>query len=184
MLNIGVDIMEIKYKNTIEDIEFLLSYIQSKFLKYYSYPFYFIIIVFLFSSGLYYSYRRNNILYFFTHSVVMTIMVPYILIKLEPKFKKITIKRKSIKKFNSKKYFSTEKYLSIDNNLITVKYDNTSFEIKLNKDITFDELEEYILIIYIKYPGYKKQLIIPKKVFNSEEEKNEFIKKVKLSINN
>ena len=44
--------------------------------------------------------------------------------------------------------------------------------------------EEYILIIVRKELGYKKKLIIPNKVFNSEEEKNEFIKKVKLSINN
>ena len=91
--------MEIKYKNTVEDVEFLLSYYSSKFLKYYFYPLYFISIVILFFSGIYYSYKRNNILYFFTYSVVMTIMVPYILIKLEPKFKKNIIKRQTIKLF-------------------------------------------------------------------------------------
>lgn len=42
VLNIGVDIMEIKYKNTVEDVEFLLSYYSAKFLKYYFYPLYFV----------------------------------------------------------------------------------------------------------------------------------------------
>jgi hypothetical protein len=182
ILNIGVDIMEIKYKNTVEDVEFLLSYYSSNFLKNYFYPLYVISIIIPFFSGIYYSYRRNNILYFFTNSVVMTIMAPYILIKLEPKFRKNIIKRQTIKLFNSEKYFSTEKYLSIDNNLIIVKYDNTSLEIKLNKDIAFDVLEEYILIIVKKELGYKKKLIIPNKVFNSEEEKIKFIEKIKSKI--
>ena len=87
--------MKIKYKNTIEDVEFLLNYISLKFFKYYFYPLYFICVVILFSSGIYYSYKENNILYFFTNSVVLTIMVPYILIKLEPRLKKNTIKRKA-----------------------------------------------------------------------------------------
>lgn len=34
--------MEIKYKNTVEDVEFLLSYYSAKFLKYYFYPLYFV----------------------------------------------------------------------------------------------------------------------------------------------
>ena len=176
--------MKIKYKNTVEDIEFLLYYFTSRFLKYYFYALYFICIVILFSSGIYYSYKRDTILYFFTNSVVLTIVVPYIQIELEPRYKKYVTKREAIKKFNSEKYFSIEKYLKIDNNLITVTYDNTSLEIELNKDIVIDVLEEYILIIAIREIGYKKKLIIPTNVFKSEEEKEEFIKQLKLNINN
>jgi len=176
--------MEIKYKNTVEDVEFLLNYFSLRFFKYYFYPLYFICIAILFSSGIYSSYKKNTILYFFTNSVALTIIVPYVLIKLEPRLKKYVIKRKAIKKFNSKKYFSIEKYLNIDNNLIAVTYDNTSLEIKLNKDIIIDVLEDYIIIISIKEIGYKKKLIIPTNVFKSEEEKEEFIKQLKLNINN
>lgn len=175
--------MEIKYKNTVEDIEFLLNYFSSRFLKYYFYPLYFISIAILFSSGIYYSYKEETIVYFFTNSVVLTIIIPYVLIKLEPRLKKDIIKRKVIKNFNAGKYFSIEKYLNIDNNLITVTYDNTSLKIELNKDIVIDVLEDYILIISIKEIDYRKRLIIPNKVFNSEEEKEEFIKQLKLNIN-
>ena len=33
ILNIGVNIMEIKYKNTIEDVEIFCNYFSEKFLK-------------------------------------------------------------------------------------------------------------------------------------------------------
>lgn len=173
--------MKIKYKNTVEDIEFLLNYFISRFLKYYFYVLYFICIVILFSSGIYYSYKRNTIVYFFTNSVVLTLIVPYILIKLEPRSKRYIAKREAIKKFNNEKYFSIEKCLNIDNNLITITYDNTSLEIELNKDIVIDVLEEYILIISIKEIGYKKKLIIPNNVFKSKEEKDEFIKELNIN---
>ncbi|MFU7517664.1 hypothetical protein [Clostridium sp. HCS.1] len=175
--------MEIKYKNTVEDIEFLLGYFTSRFLKPYFYLLYFICIVILFSSGIYSSYKKNTILYFFTNSVALTIIVPYVLIKSEPRYIKKVTQKEAIKKFNSEKYFSIEKYLNIDNNLITVTYESTSLELELNKNTIIDVLEEYILIIDIEEKGYKKKLIIPTNVFKNEE-KEEFINLLKLNINN
>ncbi len=174
--------MEIKYKNTIEDVEIFCNYFSEKFLKGSLYIEKFLLVAIPFFSGIYYSNVENTSLYFFTNSVVMTIIVIYMIFKLEPKFKRNVAKKQAIKMFNKNKYFSNEKTLSIDNESIIVKYDNDSLEIKLNKGIVLDVLDKYIIIIATRKIGYERNLIIPINVFNSEEEKNEFIEKIESII--
>jgi hypothetical protein len=52
----------------------------------------------------------------------------------------------------------------------------------LNKGIVLDVLDKYIIIIATRKIGYERNLIIPINVFNSEEEKNEFIEKIESII--
>ena len=64
--------MEIKYRNTIKDIEFLIKHMQYKlgFTKYK----YFICSISVIS-GIYYSIKLKNLIYFFTNTVIMTLIV-------------------------------------------------------------------------------------------------------------
>lgn len=174
--------MEIKYKNSLEDIEFLLNYFSSKFIKG-SKIFKYIVISIPFFSGIYYSIIKNNILYFFTNSIVMNIIFIYIMVKLEPNLKKNICKKQANKMFNNEKYFSEEKVLIISDESIIIKCDEGRIEIKLNKSVLLDVFEDYILIISKKGVGYKNKLIIPSNAFKSELEKKDFIEKIKLKIN-
>ena len=66
--------MEIKYINTFEDIEFLIKYIQYKmgFSKYK-----YIVCSISVISGIYYSIKLQNLIYFFTNTVIMTFIASF-----------------------------------------------------------------------------------------------------------
>ena len=98
--------MEIKYINTFEDIEFLIKYIQYKmgFTKYK-----YIVCSISVISGIYYSIKLQNLIYFFTNTVIMTFIVFFWLKKTENKDINRISKKIAIKNCNKDKYFLSEK---------------------------------------------------------------------------
>ena len=171
--------MEIKYRNTIEDIEFLIKHMQYKlgFTKYK----YFVCLISVIS-GIYYSIKLKNLIYFFTNTVIMTLIVFVWLKKTENKDIERISKKLAIKKCKKDKYFISEKKLIIDNKSIFIYCNKNNFEIKLDKFVELYVVDKYILILPKKSSGYKKKIIIPIKAFKNEEEINIFIEKVRTII--
>ena len=167
--------MEIKYINTFEDIEFLIKYIQYKmgFSKY-KYSVCSISVI----SGIYYSIKLQNLIYFFTNTVIMTFIVFFWLKKTENKDINRISKKIAIKNCNKDRYFLSEKKLILDNRKIYIYCNNDKYEMKIDKFIKVNLLNEYILIFSTKSFGYKKKLIIPRNIFKNEEEINKFIEKI------
>ena len=135
--------MEIKYINTFEDIEFLIKYIQYKmgFSKYK-----YIVCSISVISGIYYSIKLQNLIYFFTNTVIMTFIVFFWLKKTENKDINRISKKIAIKNCNKDRYFLSEKKLILDNRKIYIYCNNDKYEMKIDKFIKVNLLNEYILI--------------------------------------
>ena len=173
--------MEIKYKNTIEDYEFFFEYFAYKYVRFTRIKYFISFIAFI--TGIYYSIELKSIRPFFTNSVIMTLIVFYVLKKMEPSYIKRLSKKLALK--NVKKYedIIAEKSIDISNESIIIYYKNSNFEMKLNKNTQLDIVGKYIMVLNAKESGYKSKLIIPINIFNSEDEKNIFIDKVIKLIN-
>ena len=124
--------MEIKYINTFEDIEFLIKYIQYKmgFSKYK-----YIVCSISVISGIYYSIKLQNLIYFFTNTVIMTFIVFFWLKKTENKDINRISKKIAIKNCNKDRYFLSEKKLILDNRKIYIYCNNDKYEMKIDKFI-------------------------------------------------
>ncbi len=170
------DFVEIKYLNTIEDFEFLLRFIQYKHgcTKYK----YFICSI-SFISGIYYSIKLENLIYFFTNTVIMTFIVFLWLKKTENKIVERIAKKQAIKNCKKDKYYLSEKKLVIDSKSIFIYWDENNFEIELDIFVKLYVVDNYILILPMTSAEYKKQLIIPINAFKDEEEVNRFIEKIR-----
>ncbi|WP_195263463.1 hypothetical protein [Clostridium sp. 1001275B_160808_H3] len=173
--------MEIKYSNKIEDYEVFFKHFAYKYIHFTRIKYFISSIAFI--SGIYYSIELKNIMYFFTNSIVMTLIVFYLLKIMEPNYINKLSKKLALKNFKKYENIANEKTLIIDNKLVIINYKNSTFKMKLNKDTKLDIIDKYIMILNVLESGYKSKLIIPINVFNSEEEKNKFINYIKEMIN-
>ena len=100
----------------------------------------------------------------------MTFIVFFWLKKTENKDINRISKKIAIKNCNKDRYFLSEKKLILDNRKIYIYCNNDKYEMKIDKFIKVNLLNEYILIFSTKSFGYKKKLIIPRNIFKNEEE--------------
>lgn len=174
--------MEIKYKNSIEDIEFLIKYWNLKmgFTKY-KYVVSSIAII----SGIYYSVKLKTSVYFITNTIIMTTIVFCLLKRTEENTINRISRRDARKYCRRDKYFTAEKTLTIDKDLLIIKCLNDRIEINLsNQFIGVYIVGNYIIIVPKSLYSYKSKIIIPNDAFKSEEEKNNFTNEIKSIILN
>ena len=167
--------MEIKYINTVEDIEFLIKYMQYKmgFTKYK-----YIVCSISVASGIYYSIKLQDLFYFFTSTIIITSVLFFWLKKTEDKDISRISKNLAIKKCRKDKYFTSEKTLIVKDKKILIYCNENEIEIKLEKYVEVKVIDKYILIISMKSPGYKKKLIIPNNIFGNQKEMSKFINEI------
>lgn len=176
------EFMKIEYKNSIEDIEFLIKFWNLKmgFTKYK----YFISSIGVIS-GIYYSITLKTPLYIITNTIIMTLVVFYWMKNTEENDLKRISRRAARKCCNKDEYFTAEKTLIIDKDLLIINYLNDRKEINLNNPFTgLYVVDNYVIIIPKNLHGYKNKIIIPNSAFESEEEKNNFINDIKNIISN
>jgi len=171
--------MEVKYINKVEDIEFLIRYMQYKlgFTKYK-----YIVCSITFVSGIYYSIKLQDLFYFFTSTIVITSVLFFWLKKTEDKDISRISKNRALKKCRKDKYFTSEKILTLKDGKILIHCNGDEIEIKLERDVEVKVIDKYILIISMKSPGYKKKIIIPSNTFETEEKMQKFIESIKSII--
>ena len=167
--------MEIKYINTVEDIEFLIKYMQYKmgFTKYK-----YIVCSISVASGIYYSIKLQDLFYFFTSTIIITSVLFFWLKKTEDKDISRISKNRALKKCRTDKYFTSEKTLIVKDKKILIYCNENEIEIKLEKYVEVKVIDKYILIISMKSPGYKKKLIIPNNIFGNQKEMSKFINEI------
>lgn len=174
--------MKIEYKNSIEDIEFLIRFWNLKmgFTKYK----YFLSSIGIIS-GIYYSLTLKTPLYIVTNTIIMTLVVFYWMKNTEENDLKRISRRAARKCCNKDEYFTAEKTLIIDKDLLIINYLNDRKEINLNNPFTgLYVVDNYVIIIPKNLHGYKNKIIIPNNAFENEEEKNNFINDIKNIISN
>lgn len=174
--------MKIEYNNSIEDVEFLIKFCNLKmgFTKYK----YFISSIGVIS-GIYYSITLKTPLYIVTNTIIMTLVVFYWMKSTEENDLKRISRRSARKYCNKDKYFTAEKTLIIDKDLLIINYLNDRKEINLNNPFTgLYVVDNYVIIVPKNLHGYKNKIIIPNNVFESEEEKNNFANDIKKIISN
>lgn len=177
-----MEFMKIEYKNSIEDIEFLIRFWNLKmgFTKYK----YFISSIGVIS-GIYYSITLKTPLYIVTNTIIMTLVVFYWMKNTEENDLKRISRRAARKCCNKDKYFTAEKTLIIDKDLLIINYLNDRKEINLSNPFTgLYVVDNYVIITPKNLYGYKNKIIIPNNAFESEEEKNNFINDIKNIISN
>lgn len=176
------EFMKIEYKNNIEDIEFLIRFWNLKmgFTKYK----YFLSSIGIIS-GIYYSLTLKTPLYIVTNTIIMTLVVFYWMKNTEENDLKRISRRAARKCCNKDEYFTAEKTLIIDKDLLIINYLNDRKEINLNNPFTgLYVVDNYVIIIPKNLHGYKNKIIIPNNAFENEEEKNNFINDIKNIISN
>ena len=167
--------MKIKYINTVEDIEFLIKYMQYKmgFTRYK-----YIVCSISVVSGIYYSIKLQDLFYFFTSTIIITSALFFWLKKTEDKDISRISKNRALKKCREDKYFTSEKTLIVKDKKILIYCNEDEIEIKLERGVEVKVIDKYILIISMKSPGYKKKLIIPNNIFRNQEEMSKFINEI------
>ncbi|MBE6053918.1 MAG: hypothetical protein E7212_08400 [Clostridium sartagoforme] len=176
--------MEIRFKNVLGDLEIFTSYIPLK-VKW-VYNLFWIIkpasILIPVTFGVYNSIVESNIKYFFIQSIIETIILWYLVFKIEPKFRKNFLKKFAKYLFNNDKFYKQEKILKLSNNGVNIKVNNKYINIKFNKNTIVDEYKNHILI-FSKFPmNLKYKIIIPVSIFENEIKKREFINELKSRI--
>ncbi|MGG7057889.1 hypothetical protein ACQPUY_07310 [Clostridium nigeriense] len=174
--------MEIEYKNSIGDIEFLIKYWNLKlgFTKY-KYVISSIGII----SGIYYSITLKTPLYIFTNTIIMTGIVFFFLKKREIYYLNRISKRDARKYCRKDEYFTAEKTLTLDKDSLIINCINDRIEINLNNPfIGVYVVDNYVIIVPKSLYSYKSKIIIPNNAFKSEDEKNNFINYIKNKILN
>ena len=185
--------MNFKLKNTINDVEILVEYTHINMfgLKiYYSFMSmiailtptiicsYFFINDVMYSDN-YFLTKIISLVIIIVFVIILTLIIKYIFLNLLPK-----LIRKRYKKFASDVYkksnifFSAEKIIIIKDEYIEVSYNEKKLNIKLGVNTFVDEFKGYIIISEIFMKNKIKKvypLVIPITIFESQEEKEEFI---------
>ena len=171
--------MEIKYINTVEDIEFLIKYMQYKmgFTKYK-----YIVCSISVASGIYYSIKLQDLFYFFTSTIIITSVLFFWLKKTEDKDISRISKNRALKKCRKDKYFTSEKTLILKDKKLLIYCNDDELEIKLDRYVELKVIDKYILIVSTRWLSYKKKIIIPSNKFETEEQMSEFIEIIKSMI--
>ena len=185
--------MVIKLKNNVEDVEtfFKYYYLNHFGWKIYSNSLYIIgvlnpIIVNIYDTKRNIEFYSNTSMMTFNIfiTICMTLFSIYLFFKLIPKLLMKRLKKRSIKYYKKKKFFSVEKIIEVRNDSIEVNYDNKKLIIPINKDTLVDEFNGSIIISakFLKNKIKKVYpLVIPVTIFESKESKEskeEFIKDI------
>lgn len=183
--------MVIKVNNNVEDVEVFLEYncLNSIWWKTYYMVLSIIgilapITVFIYTikSDLEFYLNIFRLSFHILMTIGFTIFAVYLFLKLTPKLIMKRLKTLACKYYKNKRIFSTEKAIVLKNECIEVIYNtNNKFKIQLSKNILVDQFKGYIIISFAfannkiskVYP-----LIIPANIFESEKNKEEFIKNI------
>lgn len=170
--------MEVKYKNTVEDLIELNFYLNMKLkdrrLKNYFFKYGYILII-LPAFIWYFNYNYENLYIFSIFAIILSILwltfVP-IIIKFE-------LKHKLEKNYITNEYLYSKRVLKIKNNKIVMfKNDNKS-------ELSFQNISNVIIYkkrILIFEQNFNIFAIVPIKSFSNDFEKNKFLNEIKKNL--
>lgn len=176
--------MEVRFRNTLDDLEVFTEYLPLK-VRWLSNGFWMLkplSILIPVTMGIYNSIVESDIKYFVLQSIIDTIILWWLIFKIEPKFRKKFLKNFARRLFNNEEFFRKEKTIKLSNNGVNINIDNKDINMKFNKNIIVDEYKGRILI-FSKIPmNLKDKIIIPTSIFENEIKKNEFICELKARV--
>lgn len=182
--------MILKFKNDKEDVEALLEYTYLYLIWWKIYNITLSVIGIVTPAIIVINVIRtdsNFLNYIFISSIfilfmiVLTFFAVYLFFNIMPKLIIKRLKKLSYKYYRDKELFSSEKIIVLKDRCIEVTYNDKSLNIPLNKNILIDQFKGYIIISSVFMNNKIKKiypLVIPFNIFESKENKEEFIKEI------
>jgi hypothetical protein len=182
--------MDIKFKNSIQDVEALLeyNYLKSAWWKIYYMLLSLIgiltpitVIIYTIKSDPEFYLNIFILSFYILMTIVFTLFTIYLFFKFLPKLIIKRLKKIAYKQYKNKQIFSAEKIIELKDTYIEVTYNNNKLHIPLSKNSLIDEFKGNIFIssIFMKNKITKVYpVIIPITIFESNEIKEEFIKSI------